>query len=287
MYGVTRTGTRMQIHVEVEPFSFRCCNSSVAISRFDYSPSIGQNTSPDLLPPICIEASRKQEAATAAMSTLTSTDMGELKRPTTRVHAPPGGGSSWSFGDDPTPAHTGRKRFVQPQGQVQQDTKMESPRATPEPAPVEAQTAAQPSNVPHGAVRIALLKTSNDAELVDRVVQNCFEKLEGQSVSSETFTVASLEQLPYAANKLTQFGGFDGVICFGFLNTQDPQFPALSTALTQSFIDISVKNVRPVVRAVYTGEPRVASVKVKGGWGAEFADGVVSLVQLGGFKGSK
>eukprot|EP00644_Phytophthora_capsici_P002494 jgi/Phyca11/15081/fgenesh1_pg.PHYCAscaffold_11_\ len=130
------------------------------------------------------------------MSTLTSTDMGELKRPTTRVHAPPGGGSSWSFGEDPTPASTGRKRFVQPQ----QDTKMESPRATPEPAPVTAQAPAQSANVPQGVVRIALLKTSNDAELVDRVVQNCFEKLEGQSVSSETFTVASLEQLPYAAN---------------------------------------------------------------------------------------
>ncbi|EGZ10819.1 hypothetical protein PHYSODRAFT_563688 [Phytophthora sojae] len=219
------------------------------------------------------------------MSTLTSSDMGELKRPTTRVHAPPGGGSSWSFGDDPAPAPTGRKRFNQPQ---QQDTKMESPRAAPAAAPEAAQAPAQPAaKALEGAVRVALLKTSSDAELVDRVVQNCFEKLEGQAVSSETFTVASLEQLPYAANKLTEFGGFDGVICFGFLNTQDPQFPVLSAALTQSFIDISVKNVRPVVRAVFVGEPRVASVKIKGGWGAEFAEGVVSLVQLGGFKGSK
>uniref|UniRef100_H3GS05 6,7-dimethyl-8-ribityllumazine synthase n=1 Tax=Phytophthora ramorum TaxID=164328 RepID=H3GS05_PHYRM len=220
------------------------------------------------------------------MSTLTSTDMGELKRPTTRVHAPPGGGSSWSFGDDSAPTPTGRKRFVQPQ--AQQDTKMESPHAAPPAVPVQpVVSAAVVAPVPAGAVRVALLKTSSDAELVDRVVQNCFEKLEGQAVSSETFTVASLEQLPYAANKLTEFGGFDGVICFGFLNTQEPQFPALSAALTQSFIDISVKNVRPVVRAVFIGEPRVASVKVKGGWGAEFADGVVSLVQLGGFKGSK
>ncbi|KAG6622256.1 Calcyphosin-like protein [Phytophthora cinnamomi] len=219
------------------------------------------------------------------MSTLTSTDFGELKRPTTRVHAPPGGGSSWSFGDDSAPAPTGRKRFNQPAAQTpQQDAKMESPRA----APAAAQAPVQPTaKAPEGTVRVALLKTSSDAELVDRVVQNCFEKLEGQAVSSETFTVASLEQLPYAANKLTEFGGFDGVICFGFLNTQEPQFPALSAALTQSFIDISVKNVRPVVRAVFVGEPRVASVKIKGGWGAEFAEGVVSLVQLGGFKGSK
>ena len=40
------------------------------------------------------------------MSTLTSSDFGELKRPTTRVHAPPGGGSSWSIGggyNAPTP----------------------------------------------------------------------------------------------------------------------------------------------------------------------------------------
>ncbi|GMF30720.1 unnamed protein product [Phytophthora fragariaefolia] len=219
------------------------------------------------------------------MSALTSTDMGELKRPTTRVHAPPGGGSSWSFGDNSAPAPTGRKRFNQP---PQPDANMESPRAAPAAAPAAAQAPAPPAaKAPEGAVRVALLKTSSDAELVDRVVQNCFEKLEGQAVSSETFTVASLEQLPYAANKLTEFGGFDGVICFGFLNTQDPQFAALSAALTQTFIDISVKNVRPVVRAVFVGEPRVASVKIKGGWGAEFAEGVVSLVQLGGFKGSK
>ncbi|CAI5746820.1 unnamed protein product [Peronospora destructor] len=186
------------------------------------------------------------------MSTLTSTDMGELKRPSTRL---------------------------------QQDTKMESPRAAlVPPIPTTVETA---TNAPERTVRVALVKTRSDAELVDRLMQNCFEKLEGQSVSSETFTVASLEHLPYAANKLTEFGGFDGVICCGFVNTQDPQFAALSTALTQSFIDISVKNVRPVVRAVFVGEPRVASVRVKGGWGAEIANGMVSSINLGGLKGSK
>ena len=220
------------------------------------------------------------------MSTLTSTDMGELKRPSKRVHAPPGGGSTWSFGDErPAPATTtGRKRFNQSQTHGQQDTKMESPRAALVPLSTPVET---PTQAPEGAVRVALIKTRSDAELVDRLMQNCFEKLESQSVSSETFTVASLEQLPYAANKLTKFGGFDGVICCGFLNTQDPQFAALSAALTQSFMDISVKNVRPVVRAVFVGEPRVASVRVKGGWGAELADGMVSSIHLGGFHGSK
>ncbi|KAE9008650.1 hypothetical protein PR003_g17054 [Phytophthora rubi] len=224
------------------------------------------------------------------MSTLTSSDMGELKRPTTRVHAPPGGGSSWSFGDDSAPAPTGRKRFSQPQTQIEQpeDAKMESPRASPPPAPVQTQTqnqtqAAAPQ--PAGAVRVAVLKTSSDAELVDAAVQNCLAKLQTEAVSAETFTVASLEQLPYAANKLTELGGFDGVICFGFLSTQDPQFAALSAALTQSLIKISVKNVRPVVHAVLVGDPRVASVKVRGGWGAEFAEGVVPLINLGGFAG--
>ncbi|KAG6622318.1 calcyphosin-like protein [Phytophthora cinnamomi] len=186
------------------------------------------------------------------MSTLTSTDMGELKRPTTRVHAPPGGGSNWSFGDDSAPAPTGRKRFNQQQQEQQQpDASMD------------------------------------DAEIVDAASQNCLAKLQAQAeaVIAETFTVASLEQLPYAANKLTELGGFDGVICFGFLSTQDAQFAALSTALTQSLIKISVKNVRPVVHAVFVGEPRVASVKVRGGWGAEFAEGVVPLINLGGFAG--
>ncbi|EGZ10820.1 hypothetical protein PHYSODRAFT_317860 [Phytophthora sojae] len=218
--------------------------------------------------------------------------MGELKRPTTRVHAPPGGGSSWSFGDDSAPAPTGRKRFNQPQAQTeseqQPDAKMESPRASPPPAPVQTQPQTQTQTAapqPTGAVRVALLKTSSDAEIVDAAVQNCLAKLQTEAVSAETFTVASLEQLPYAANKLTELGGFDGVICFGFLGTQDPQFAALSTALTQSLIKISVKNVRPVVQAVFIGEPRVASVKVRGGWGAEFAEGVVPLINLGGFVG--
>ncbi|KAF4146840.1 EF hand [Phytophthora infestans] len=221
------------------------------------------------------------------MSTLTSTDMGELKRPTTRVHAPPGGGSSWSFGDDSTPATTGRKHVNQPQNLSQQDAKMESPRASPPPAPVQAQNRSQTQVTSPNAdavVRVALLKTSSDAELVDAAVQNCQTKLP-DIVNYEIFTVANIEQLPYAANKLTEFGGFDSVICFGFLSTQDPQFAALSAALTQSLIKISVKNVRPVVQAVFIGEPRVASVKVRGGWGAEFADGVVSLINLGGFVG--
>uniref|UniRef100_M4B5S3 6,7-dimethyl-8-ribityllumazine synthase n=1 Tax=Hyaloperonospora arabidopsidis (strain Emoy2) TaxID=559515 RepID=M4B5S3_HYAAE len=205
--------------------------------------------------------------------------MGELKRPSTRVHAPPGGGSTWSFGgQSPSTASTDHRR-VNPSltQQAQPDIQMKSPRAAPA---VTMETAPTPGDASEGGLRVALVKTSSDTELVDRVVQNCFEKLEGHSVSSETFTVASLEQLPYAANKLTEFGGFDAVICFGFLNTQDVQFPAVSAALTQSFIDISVKNARPVVRAVFVGEPRVASVKIKGGWGAEFADAVVSLAEL-------
>ncbi|KAH7468571.1 Calcyphosin-like protein [Phytophthora ramorum] len=197
----------------------------------------------------------RQEATKDSMSTLTSTDMGELKRPSTRVHAPPGGGSSWSFGGDSAPAPTGRKHLSQAQVPAQEDVKMESPPPAP---------------------------TSSDAEIVDGAVQNCLAKLQ---VSSETFTVATLEQLPYAANKLTEFGGFDGVICFGFLNTQDPQFAALNAALTQSLIKISVKNVRPVVQAVLISESRVASVKVRSGWGAEYAEGVVPLINLGGFVG--
>ncbi|POM60848.1 Calcyphosin-like protein, partial [Phytophthora palmivora] len=215
------------------------------------------------------------------MSTLTSTDMGELKRPTTRVHAPPGGGSSWSFGDDSAPAPTGRKRFNQPQTQTEPDGTVTSPP----PAPVQTQTQTQAPVQTETLVRIALLKTNSDAEIVDAAVQNCLTKLQIQTVNSEIFTVATLEQLPYAANKLTELGGFDGVICFGFLNTQDPQFAALSAAVTQSLIKISVKNVRPVVQAVFIGEPRVASVKVRGGWGSEFADGVVPLINLGGFVG--
>lgn len=223
------------------------------------------------------------------MSTLTSADFGELKRPTTRVHAPPGGGSSWSFGGDDAPAQAsrgagGKKRFDEsaaPQQQQQQ--------ATPPPAPVAAAPVAAASAVATapGTLRIALVKTKSDAEVVDLMVQNCWAKLQaaGSQVAAETFTVSTLDELPYAANKLTQYGGFDGVICFGFLNALDPLFQVLATAVTQAFIDISVKNVKPVVRAIFIGEPRVASVKAKGGWGADFADAVAPLAALGGFVG--
>ncbi|TMW67951.1 hypothetical protein Poli38472_007623 [Pythium oligandrum] len=224
------------------------------------------------------------------MSTLTSADFGELKRPTTRVHAPPGGGSNWSWGDDTPaqPAARGRQ-----QRQAQQDVQMSPPTkpaaaaVEPPPAPLAAApVAAATAAVPAGGLRIALVKTAVDAEIVDQMLQNCWDKLkQNGELSVETFTVPSLDELPYAANKLTQYGGFDGVICFGFLNTVDPLFATLSSALAQSFIDISVRNVKPVIRAVFTGEPRVASVKVKGGLGSEYAASIDSLIRLGGFVG--
>lgn len=228
------------------------------------------------------------------MSTLTSADFGELKRPTTRVHAPPGGGSNWSFGGDDVPAPA---RGRQQQAQQSRDVVMNSPPRAPAAAPVApppaplaasaAHTAARAAPVaPVGSLRVALVKTAADADVVDLYLHNCWEKLkQNPQLSAETFTVPTLEELPYAANKLAQFGGFDGVICFGFLNTVDPLFVSLSSALTQSFIDISLMNVKPVVRAIFTGEPRVASVKAKGGWGADYAASVESLIRLGGFVG--
>ncbi|GLE00265.1 hypothetical protein PINS_up008992 [Pythium insidiosum] len=220
------------------------------------------------------------------MSTLTSSDFGELKRPTTRVHAPPGGGSSWSFGDDSPAAPAAARGRAQ---SSQRDAVMNSPTnrqaaAPSAPTPVAATPAAHVSATPAvaGQFRIALIKTAADADIVDAMTTNCGEKLKLSShLHFELFTVPSLEDLPYAANKLTAFGGFDGVVCFGFLNTTDALFPALSKTLTQSFIDIGVRNVKPVVRAVFVGEPRVASVKAKGGMGSEYAASIESLLRLG------
>ncbi|CAH0521802.1 unnamed protein product [Peronospora belbahrii] len=216
------------------------------------------------------------------MSTLTSTDMGELKRPSTRVHAPPGGGSSWSFGHDVPSTKTGQKHLNQSQLSTPDDMKMTSPSLPFLPTQTPMDGAASESIT---TMRIALIKTRNDAEIVDKAVQNCVDQFQLQTLSFETFTVATLEQLPYAANKLMERGSFGGIICFGFLNTQDPLFVALNAALTQSFIKISIKNVRPVVQAVFVGEIRVASMRVKGGWGAEFAQDILPLVNLGGFVG--
>lgn len=225
------------------------------------------------------------------MSTLTSADFGELKRPTTRVHAPPGGGSSWSFGGEEPAApqqQRGGKRNddVNMTSSPQQSAASASVVPPPAPLPASAVSAAAPPVHAAGSVRIALLKTKTDAEIVDGMAQNALERLQqNPQVTAQSFTVASLDELPYAANKLTHSVGFDGVIVFGFLNAADPLFNVLSTTLTQSFVDISVKNVKPVVRGIFIGEPRVASVKVRGGYGGEFADDIESLVRLGGFVG--
>ncbi|KAL7683631.1 putative lumazine/riboflavin synthase, parvalbumin, EF-hand domain pair [Plasmopara halstedii] len=210
------------------------------------------------------------------MSTLTSTDMGELKRPTTRVHAPPGGGSNWGISGNSVPKPI-NDTLPTPQENIK-----------PPPAPMQTQRQSQTQVAVSEWLKekhVAIVKTSSDVEIVDAAVQNCLIKLQTQSVRVEVFTVVNLEQLPYAANKLAAGGDFDCVLCFGFLNTQDPQFATLNAALTQSFMKISVKHVRPVVQAVFAGEPRVASVKVRGGWGAHFTDGVLSLITLGGFSG--
>lgn len=214
------------------------------------------------------------------MSTLTSSDFGELKRPTTRVHAPPGGGSSWSFGDDsPAPQRTHRPTTSRA-APAPADVNMDAP-APVAAAPAAAVAAPRVQHAP-GALRVALIKTKADAEVVDLIAQNAWEKLQQNAVvSSETFTVATLEDLPYAANKLTQFGGFDAVIACGFLNASNPLFSVLASSLTKAFIDISVKNSKPVVRGLFIGEPRVASVKAKGGYGAEFADNIDALIRLG------
>ncbi|KAI9918962.1 hypothetical protein PsorP6_011777 [Peronosclerospora sorghi] len=214
------------------------------------------------------------------MSTLTSADMGELKRPTTRVHAPPGGSSSWSFGGDVVPAASGRT----PQNRTpRQDPTMDVPHSAPVLTQTQNQTQTE-ATATH-SVRVALVKTLCDAEIVDRALENCVEKLQTQAVRAETFTVPTLDQLPYAANKVTQCGDFDGVICFGFLSLQHPQFAPLHAALVQSFIKISVQNVRPVVSAVFIGEARVAAVKVRGGWGVDFAFEIGPVITLGGFVG--
>jgi 6,7-dimethyl-8-ribityllumazine synthase len=220
------------------------------------------------------------------MSTLTSADFGELKRPTTRIHAPPGGGSNWSIGGDDVPTRTpqrhqrGAMQHSPPKPQAPVVPIQAVAPAPPAPVAVPVTFASPQAAVPTGIVRIAVLKTKADAEIVDTMAQNCMEKLKS-FVATEVFTVSTVDELPYAANKLTQVGGFDGVVAFGFLNATDPLYQSLSTCLTQSFIDISVKNVKPVVRGLFFGEPRTAAVKAKSGWGAEFADNLRLLVDLG------
>ncbi|RHY28591.1 hypothetical protein DYB32_005858 [Aphanomyces invadans] len=235
------------------------------------------------------------------MSTLTSADMGELKRPSTRLHAPPGGGTSWSFGDDSSTADAPKAKAKGRGGNSGSNvTSDASPFSHfPPPAPTSASSAtSNGASVPaapagtvaksssnrraHSTARIAVLKTKTDEHVVDDFAVN-FTRALAPSVSYEMVTVPSIEDLPYAANKLAVHGGFDGVVVFGLLNTSDALFSVYSTSILSALIQISIAAVKPIVRAIFVGEPRVASVKAKGGYGAEFAATIEDLVQLGGF----
>ncbi|EQC28530.1 hypothetical protein SDRG_13856 [Saprolegnia diclina VS20] len=220
------------------------------------------------------------------MSTLTSADMGELKRPSTRLHAPPGGNSSWSFNDN-TPPSPPKAKF-NPRASASNTTSESSPfGAPPAPVPVVA-ASAPPSEVASTtsriavSVRVAVVKTKADDALVDEFVANFLKELT-PDVFHEVVAVPSLEDLPYAANKLALNGGFDAVVCFGFLNAADALFQSTATTVTQALIQISIATVKPIVRALFIGEPRVASVKAKSGWGVDFAHSIEGLVHLGGF----
>ncbi|OQS07057.1 calcyphosin [Thraustotheca clavata] len=210
------------------------------------------------------------------MSTLTSADMGELKRPSTRLHAPPGGNSSWSFGDDSTPPSP-------PKPKAKSRLSTESAPPAPIVAKVNTVSAtASTSSRIAASSRVAVLKTKSDEALVDEFVANFVKELTPE-VFHEVITVPALEDLPYGANKLAINGGFDAIVCFGFLNAGDILFQAHATAITQALIQISIATIKPIVRAIFIGEPRVASVKGKAGWGAEFAHNIDGLVHLGGF----
>ncbi|OQR97072.1 calcyphosin-like protein [Achlya hypogyna] len=223
------------------------------------------------------------------MSTLTSADMGELKRPSTRLHAPPGGNSSWSFGDASTPPSPPK---VKGRGGASNVTSDSSPFSAAPPAPIAAHVVAASAPASEAAfstssriassVRVAVVKTKADDTLVDDFVAN-FTKELTPDMFHEIVAVPALEDLPYAANKLAVNGGFDAVVCFGFLNTQDVLFQTQATTVTQALIQISVATIKPIVRALFIGEPRVASVKSKAGWGADFAHSLEGLVHLGGF----
>ncbi|RHY03588.1 hypothetical protein DYB36_007631 [Aphanomyces astaci] len=231
--------------------------------------------------------------------------MGELKRPSTRLHAPPGGGTSWSFGDDSgtsdAPKAKAKGRGGNSGSNVTSDASPFSHYPPPAPTSTSSSSSANVAAAPpapsttttgtkstashrsfNGAVRIAVLKTKADETVVDDFALN-FTNALASSVAYDIVTVPSIEDLPYAANKLAVHGGFDGVVVFGLLNPSDALFPVLSTGILPALVQISIAAVKPIVRAIFVGEPRVASVKAKGGYGAEFAASIEDLVQLGGF----
>ena len=114
------------------------------------------------------------------MSTLTSSDFGQLKRPTTRVHAPPGGGSSWSLGGG----------FAD---ECEKPKARQPPRASTAPAPAPATIQGKEDGIKEKQDQLSSTSTAmNSMTLTDNSVETLL-KTQGKTLRIALLTLATNE----------------------------------------------------------------------------------------------
>lgn len=158
------------------------------------------------------------------MSTKTSADL-HLNRPSTRLHAPPGGASSVSFGSSPPTANT--TSGTQPAGNL----------------------------VPKGVVRepvteklpykVVIVSATNG---VNEIVMSVTKALKSEGVVN--VSVVDTEEamnVPYIAQSLC--GSYDGVIVCAIL-TNESSTSSLAHSLTSALLQAGVMSKTPIIPGV-------------------------------------
>jgi len=209
------------------------------------------------------------------MSTKMSVDM-VTNRSTTRVHAPPGGATTISFGDEftplstapPSPARKGVDELDQKVSALSLD--VAAAQVAP-PAPAPAATAAPAPTPVAGSVTVLVSEGKCDAEVLNAIVR----ALAMEGISNPTaIKVADPSLLPYTAQKL---GGI--VICAACVNgssSSGAKSSSLEGALLQTGVSSGVYIVPAIIEASSLLEARVLLADKSSAW----AQSAKSLLHL-------
>ena len=228
------------------------------------------------------------------MSTLTSGDFGELKRPTTRVHAPPGGGSSWSIGGyqeapksastprmqvpvvnestcdvkDPSPGLKQAGTTLKPTSQV-----MESIEATNE---VSVQ-----KMLSLDAAKIRLAVIFDNLEHARALKANLCNDRGLLESHVDLYEFSKLMSLPYCAKKLLKLQKYDGVVCVVRDVGQTQHFESVK----QSLIKLSVEHECPITLGCHCADKfQPTSKNSLCAWAEKESLSILSDVAFGGYE---
>lgn len=149
-------------------------------------------------------------------------------------------------------------------------------------------SAAQPAKGEFSDVRIALLATRWNVEIVNALLagaQACLKDWGVPAKGVEIFHAPGAYELPLACEAILASGRFDGVVALGAVIRGDtPHFDFVAGECARGLLDVQLTHSLPVGFGVLTvNTPEQAAERAapgKGNKGYECAEAVLSMLQL-------